>query len=76
MQDWDFWFSQTLWLNIGIVMVVSLTLFLFLRTLVNRLSKQVAAWAESSRHCAIDWSRKSSSKPAAFCSWLFPCSWP
>jgi small-conductance mechanosensitive channel len=46
MQDWDFWLSQTLWLNIGIVVAVSLTLFLILRTLVNRLSKHVAAWAE------------------------------
>lgn len=49
MQDWDFWFNQTLWLNIAIVMAVSLTLFVVLRTLVSRLSTHVAAWAEKQR---------------------------
>ncbi len=46
MQNWDFWFNQTLWLNIAIVMAISLALFVILRTLVSRLSTHVAAWAE------------------------------
>lgn len=46
MQNWDFWFNQTLWLNIAIVMAISLALFVILRTLISRLSTHVAAWAE------------------------------
>lgn len=49
MQNWDFWFNQTLWINIAVVMAVSLALFVILRTLVSRLSMHVAAWADKQR---------------------------
>nr|WP_298141899.1 mechanosensitive ion channel family protein [uncultured Pseudomonas sp.] len=49
MQDWDFWLSSTLWLNIAIVTAACLALFLFLRTLINRISKHVATWADRQR---------------------------
>jgi small-conductance mechanosensitive channel len=49
MQDWDFWLNQRLWVNVALVLFVSLTTYFVSRTLVNRLSSRLANWAQAQR---------------------------
>lgn len=49
MQNWDFWFNPSLWLNVALVLFASLAIYMLSRTLVNRLSNRLADWAHDQR---------------------------
>lgn len=52
MDDWNFLLERTLWLNAGVVLIATLTLYFILRTLSSKLSSHLASWAKGQRSLA------------------------
>lgn len=52
VDDLNFLLERTLWLNAGVVLIATLTLYFILRTLASKLSSQLANWAKGRRSLA------------------------
>jgi small-conductance mechanosensitive channel len=52
VDDWNFLLERTLWLNVGVVLIASLSLYFILRTLSGKLSSHLASWDKGRRSLA------------------------